>query len=225
MPYLIVPKLNMLASACGSPSYSTPANAWAQSSTTRRLCCRAKSRTGPISVRPPNRWATRIIFVAGVIACRHCSSLGAIRCGSRSTGTATSPWCSIMRIMSGIVIAETSTSVPRGKSSAARNRSNPLRTERHASVLSAAGQSDSTRRETEARSGGTKTRPAPNSRSDQPISNLFLDHTMQFFSRRKRVSVNSLPSRAFAGGEYNARRQSIVDLFSVFCNPVGPAEA
>ena len=87
-----------------------------------------------------------------------------------------------MRIMSGMVIAETRTSEPRGKARAASKRSNPLRTERQASVLLAAGQSDSTRRETAVRSGGTQTRPAPNKRSDQPMSSLFLDHTMQCFS-------------------------------------------
>ena len=85
----------------------------------------------------------------------------------------------MIRTMSGMVIAETSTSLPRGNRRASSKRSKPLRTDRHASVCSGLGHNCSTLAATVARSGGKQTRQTPNSRSDQPMSSLFRDHMMQ----------------------------------------------
>ena len=174
-----------------------------------------QSKSGPMSVRPPNRCATRISFVAGVTACCHCSTVGAIRCVSRSTGTGTSPWCSMILIMSGIVIAETSTCCRAGIERGQQEIESAAHGETRQRIADGRPERFNPARDRSPVWGERKhDRPqteGPTSRC--PVS--FLDHTVQFFNGRKRVSVNSPSSRALVGSKYNGWRQfsSIVTFF------------
>jgi hypothetical protein len=81
-----------------------------------------------------------------------------------------------MRTISGMVMAETRISLPRGKFNASSSKSNPLRTDKQAKMRSGSGQSCSMRATTRAEFGGKHVRQTPNNKSDQPISSLFRDH-------------------------------------------------
>ena len=112
----------------------------AQSSITSRPCRRATASTDSSGCSVPNKCATTIARVAGVIARSRLSRQTDKSAESISTGTGVRSWDSMILSMSGIVIAETSTSLPGGKSAAASSRSNPLRTDKQATAVSSSDQ-------------------------------------------------------------------------------------
>jgi hypothetical protein len=129
---LIGPKLSIEQSARASPRGVGESNVCAQSSHSRSPRSRDTRAMSSRLLRVPKRCATSTARVAGVTSRSMSAAVGASVAGSTSTGIARSPCSSSSVHMSGIVSAETITSLPFGSASSRSIRSKPLRSERNA---------------------------------------------------------------------------------------------